>query len=147
YLDLLPQGKGWLLVEFGAETKQDADAQARKLMARLRRGAHAPSMKLYEDKSEEKKVWTIRQSGLGATAFVPGEPVTWEGWEDSAVAPEKLGGYLRDLCKLYDKYSYRGALYGHFGMGCVHTRIDFDLMSGPGVRKFRSFLDDAADLV
>ncbi len=147
YLELLPEGKGWLLVQFGGETRQEADAHAKTLMAKLEAASHPPSMKLYDDPTEEQHVWKTRESGLGATAFVPGEPVTWEGWEDSAVAPEKLGDYLRDLCKLYEKYGYKGALYGHFGQGCVHTRINFDLQSDPGVRKFRSFLDEATTLV
>src|SRR5438874_6893389 len=108
----------------------------------LRSRANSPEMKLYDEPEEEKAVWKVREAGLGATAFVPGEPITWEGWEDSAVAPERLGGYLRDLCKLYEKHGYKGALYGHFGMGCVHTRISFDLMSAPGVRNFRAFLED-----
>ena len=147
YLDLLPEGKGWLLVQFGGETEEEADEHAKKLMAKLKSKINSPNMKLYDDPAEEEHVWKTRESGLGATAFVPGEPVTWEGWEDSAVAPEKLGGYLRDLCKLYEKHGYKGALYGHFGQGCVHTRISFDLQSEPGVRNFRAFLDDASTLV
>src|SRR5207253_5491203 len=144
---LLPAGKGWLLVEFGGHTIEEADGQARKLMAALKSGTNPPSMKLFDDAVEKKKVWQIRESGLGATANVPGKPLAWEGWEDSAVAPEKLGGYLRGLRKLFDRYEYGCELYGHFGQGCVHTRIDFDLETAPGIAKFRSFLDDAADLV
>jgi FAD/FMN-containing dehydrogenase/Fe-S oxidoreductase len=146
-LKLLPPGEGWLLVQFGGETKEEADDKARRMMDVLRAKSDAPTMKLYDDPHEEKEVWIARESGLGATAFVPGEPLTWEGWEDSAVAPEKLGGYLRDLCALYKKHGYRGSLYGHFGQGCVHTRIDFDLESKAGVRNFRAFLDDATTLV
>ena len=59
-------------------------------------------MKLYDDPEEEKKIWEVREAGLGATARVPGEPVTWEGWEDSAVPPDKVGVYLRALRKLYE---------------------------------------------
>ncbi len=147
YLNRLPEGKGWLLVQFGGESQQEADAKARALMAKLESRPNAPKAKLYDDQEDEKAVWKVRESGLGATAFVPGEPVTWEGWEDSAVAPDKVGPYLRDLCKLYEKYGYEGALYGHFGMGCIHTRITFDLMSDPGIRNFRAFLDDATTLV
>ena len=110
-------------------------------------GSGAPTMKLFTDEAEQQKVWDVREAGLGATAFVPGEPLTWEGWEDSAVAPEKVGGYLRDLCKLYEKYDYRSALYGHFGQGCIHCRLNFDLMSEPGIRKWRSFMEEATDLV
>lgn len=147
HLKLLPEGKGWLLVEFGADTKGEADAQARTLMEKVRSSGIARDMKLYDDAEEERHVWETRESALGATAFVPGEPVTWEGWEDSAVPPEKLGAYLRDLCRLYEQYGYKGALYGHFGQGCVHTRISFDLTSAPGVKKFRAFVEDAAALV
>ena len=78
---------------------------------------------------------------------MPGEKETWEGWEDSAVPPRHVGNYLRDFRKLLDRYQYRGALYGHFGQGCIHTRIDFDLLTVEGIRKFRSFAEDAADLV
>ena len=78
---------------------------------------------------------------------VPGEEDAWQGWEDSAVPPEKLGNYLRDFRKLLDKYDYDATLYGHFGQGCIHTRIDFDLKTEEGIAKFRRFMDEAADLV
>lgn len=146
-LTLLPPGGGWLLVEFGGDTRDESDGKARQLMEALRRLPNPPSMKLFTDPGETKLVWQIRESGLGATARVPGEPDTWEGWEDSAVPPENLGGYLRDLRKLFQKYDYQCALYGHFGQGCVHTRINFDLVTADGIRKFRRFLDEAADLV
>jgi hypothetical protein len=86
-LKLLPEGGGWLLVEFGGERKEDADGGARAMMDALARKPDAPSMKLYDDRHEEKTLWAVRESGLGATARVPGAKDTWEGWEDSAVAP------------------------------------------------------------
>ena len=142
---LLPPGGGWLLVEFGGETQAEADSKAREAMKALH--GEARSMRLIEDKRQERQVWAVRESGLGATAHVPGMPHMWEGWEDAAVAPEKLGGYLRDLRKLLENFGYKGDLYGHFGQGCVHTRNDFDLESEAGIRKFRTYLDEAADLV
>ena len=117
------------------------------MMDALKGRENAPSMKLFDDRAQEQMVWKVRESGLGATARVPGEPDTWEGWEDSSVAPEKLGDYLRDLRKLFEKYHYGCALYGHFGQGCIHTRIDFDLTTAAGIATFRSFLDEASTLV
>ena len=146
-LKFLPEGKGFLLVEFGGETREESDDAATRMMRHLRWSLHPPSMKLYDDPAEEHLVWEIRESGLGATARVPGEPDTWEGWEDSSVPPERLGGYLRDLRALFEKYGYRCALYGHFGQGCVHTRIDFDLKTSAGIHKYKSFIHDAAQLV
>ncbi len=116
-------------------------------MGRIKSRPNAPSMKLFGDKTEEAHVWKVREAGLGASAFVPGSPPTWEGWEDSAVAPEKVGAYLRDLCKLYDKYGYEGALYGHFGQGCIHTRITFDFLTAQGIKKYTEFMDEATTLV
>ena len=146
-LSLLPQGGGWLFVEFGANTAEEAEAQAGGLMEALARSATPPNMHLFIDKQLAKKVWEVRESSLGAISHVPGEPLTWEGWEDSAVAPENLGHYLRDFRKLMTGYGYRGTLYGHFGHACVHTRINFDLQTQEGIRKYRQFVEEAADLV
>jgi FAD/FMN-containing dehydrogenase/Fe-S oxidoreductase len=144
---ILPDGKGWLLVEFGGQDRREAEAKARACMEELKSRPGTPAMKLFEDPKEESIVWKVRESGLGATARVPGSPDTWEGWEDSAVPPDRLGAYLRRLHALYDKYGYQGALYGHFGQGCVHTRITFDLTTRRGTDTYRSFVEEAADLV
>src|SRR5262249_29277401 len=118
YLSLLPAGRGWLLVELGGDSKAEADARARALV----RAPRGPTMKLYDDAREEEHLWKLRESGLGATARIAGQPDSWEGWEDSAVHPSRLGEYLRGLRALLDRYHYGCALYGHFGQGCVHTR-------------------------
>ena len=146
-LALLPEGGGWLLVEFGGETLAEAESQARSLMAALARSTSPPQVRLCIEKRESRQVWEVRESALGATSHVPGEPLNWEGWEDAAVAPEKLGGYLRDLRIMMAAFGYRGALYGHFGHGCVHNRMNFDLQSKAGIAKFRKFIEQAADLV
>lgn len=143
----LPEGKGWLLVEFGGKSKEEAEENAKRMMEALKKLSDAPSMKLFDNKEEEQQVWKTREGGLGATAFVPGSPVTWEGWEDAAVPPAQLGSYLRDFRALLDRYKYGCDLYGHFGDGCVHTRIDFDFFTAKGIATYRSFVHDAAHLV
>ncbi len=145
-LDLLPEGGGWLLVEFGGWTLSEAESQAHALIDSLNRSATPPNVRLCSA-AEAKPVWDVRESSLGATSHVPGEPLNWEGWEDAAVDPEKLGEYLRDLRKLMAQFSYKGSLYGHFGHACVHTRLNFDLQSTEGIAKFRKFVEEAADLV
>ncbi len=146
-LALLPPGGGWLFAEFGANTAQEAEAQARGLMETLASNPGPPQMRLFTDNQQAKQVWEVRESALGATSHVPGEPLGWEGWEDAAVAPDKLGNYLRDLRKLMSGYGYRSALYGHFGHACVHMRINFDLQSRQGIANYRKFVEEAADLV
>ncbi|MFZ0917887.1 MAG: FAD-linked oxidase C-terminal domain-containing protein, partial [Candidatus Udaeobacter sp.] len=146
-LKILPEGRGWLVIEFGGKTKEEADTPARELMAELKAQPNAPRMKLIDDPLHEKVIWEIRDSGLGASARVPNDPDTWEGWEDSAVSPNDIGKYLRDFRSLLDKYGYLCTLYGHFGQGLVHTRIDFGLKNHAGIQKYLAFTNDAADLV
>jgi FAD/FMN-containing dehydrogenase/Fe-S oxidoreductase len=146
-LKLLPDGCGWLLVEFGGHDRAEACATAKRAMAKLQGCTKPPSMKLFTDAREENAIWEIRKSGLGATAHPLGKPLPWEGWEDSAVPPDKVGGYLRELRALLDKYGYTGELYGHFGQGCIHTRIDFDLESRHGIETYKRFIHEAAHTV
>ncbi|WP_175407737.1 FAD-linked oxidase C-terminal domain-containing protein, partial [Streptomyces sp. TRM64462] len=94
-----------------------------------------------------ERLWGVREGGLGATAFGPDGTDHWPGWEDSAVPPHRIGDYIRDLRGLLDRHGLHGALYGHFGQGCVHSRIDFDLRSPEGLAAYRAFLEDAAGLV
>jgi len=145
-LALLPEGGGWLMVEFGGQTTNEAESQAHGLVEALSRSGNPPNVRLLTGQNA-KRIWEIRESSLGVTSHVPGEPLNWEGWEDAAVAPEKLGGYLRDLRKMMSAFGYKGSLYGHFGHACVHTRLNFDLQSKEGVAKFRQFVEEAADLV
>src|SRR5207249_1871194 len=140
-------GKGFLLVEFGGETKAEADAKAGELTAKAKRHKGLRGMTLYDQPSQEHHVWEVREAGLGATAFIRGKPDTYEGWEDSAVPPERVGDYLRELEKLGRKFGYESALYGHYGQGCIHARWNFDLVTKPGIETFRRFLEEASDLV
>ncbi len=143
---LLPPGGAFLLAEFGAESDAEAEAKARALIATAPKLPGSPVGRLCSP-DEAVRIWRVRESALGATVFVPGEPHGWEGWEDAAVPPEQLGSYLRQLFGLMGEFGYRSPMYGHFGQGCVHTRINFDLESEAGIRKFREFIDRAADIV
>jgi FAD/FMN-containing dehydrogenase/Fe-S oxidoreductase len=144
-LKLLPDGRAWLIAEFGADTDAEARARAMALVARMEPRGHA--CRLVSDKAESKKVWEVREAGLAVTAHVPGIGHTAPGWEDSAVHPQDLGKYLRELKALFHRHGYEAAVYGHFGDGLVHCRIDFDLHSEAGLANWQSFLDEAADLI
>jgi len=149
--ELLPRnasgelGGAYLLVELAGASQEDADDAATRALATLRAlpGFHAVTLLAPE---AQLQMWQLRESGLGATARVPGLSDTWEGWEDSAVPPARLADYLRDLRALYEGYGYRGSFYGHFGQGCVHTRISFDLYTTEGVERYHRFVEEAADL-
>jgi FAD/FMN-containing dehydrogenase/Fe-S oxidoreductase len=145
--ELLPDGDAWLLVEFGADTDEEADEQAERFAAAARgKGGHL-GVKVYEDPDEIGQVWDIREGGVGHSK-VPGEHPGWPSWEDAAVAPDQIGDYLRDLEKLCQRHGRRiSCFFGHVGHGCVHSRIDWDFLTPEGVRNYRAFMEDAGDLI
>ncbi|WP_030739813.1 FAD-binding and (Fe-S)-binding domain-containing protein [Streptomyces sp. NRRL S-31] len=151
YLDslaILPQGDSWLMVQYSGDSQDDVDGQAHALLHAVGRDERDANVAFSDDPEREQKMLRAREAGLGVTARPPDDRETWEGWEDSAVPPERLGDYLRDLKRLFEEFGYdHPSLYGHFGQGCVHTRIPFGLKTAEGVAGFRRFLERAADLV
>jgi FAD/FMN-containing dehydrogenase/Fe-S oxidoreductase len=145
-LELLPAGRGILLVEYGSNDSAESRASAERLVETLSRLPDAPLTRIYSV-AEAKAVWKIRESGPRAASAVPGSLPRWEGWDDASVAPEKLGAYLRDLRTLLDEYHYQAAFYGHFGHGCIHMQVSFDFESEQGIRRYAEFIDRGADLV
>jgi FAD/FMN-containing dehydrogenase/Fe-S oxidoreductase len=147
-LDALPAGGAWLLAEFAGTSAMEAEAAAHSLVDHLRRSSAAPrTMAVVSNPARQQELWEVRESALAGAVRVPGWPDSWEGWEDAAVPPERLGGYLRDLRRLMDDHGYQGPFYGHFGDGCVHNRLTFDFSTDGGTRQYRHFIEAAADLV
>ncbi len=142
---LLPDGRAWLYIEFGQNDPDEAMAEARQALEDLADGPQIDA-RVIADKLDQVSVWKVRESAVGDSR-APGYMDAEGNWEDAAVHPDKLGAYLRDFQQILDDHGYRCVYYGHFGQGCVHTRMDFDLKSAAGVKTFRSFMEQCADLV
>ncbi|MFE9411434.1 FAD-binding and (Fe-S)-binding domain-containing protein [Streptomyces sp. NPDC006704] len=139
----LPRGGAWLFVETGGATEAEARARAAEL---VRAGA-AQDSAVVGDAAGMRALWRIREDAAGTATRMPDGTEAWPGWEDCAVPPARLGAYLREFRALLASHGLRGTPYGHFGEGCVHVRVDFDLVSAPGVARFRAFSEDLAALV
>jgi FAD/FMN-containing dehydrogenase/Fe-S oxidoreductase len=135
----LPRGGGWLFAETAGDTVEEAMDAARKLAAD---GACLDSAVFTG--AQAAALWRIREDGAGLGGRTPAGAPAWPGWEDSAVPPASLGPYLRELTALMTRHGVDGLIYGHFGDGCVHARIDFPLRDRPSV--LRSFMEEAARL-
>ncbi|MFD5415183.1 FAD-binding and (Fe-S)-binding domain-containing protein [Streptomyces nojiriensis] len=133
----LPRGRAWLFVEMPDE------GGARALV----RGADAVDATVVTDPAGQRALWRIREDAAGTATRMPGGGMAWPGWEDCAVPPVRLGAYLREFRALLAAHGLHGSPYGHFGEGCVHVRIDFDLVSAAGIARFRDFSVELADLV
>ncbi|WP_020666792.1 FAD-binding and (Fe-S)-binding domain-containing protein [Amycolatopsis nigrescens] len=141
----LPPGGAWLFVELAGDEPGEADERARRLAAEL--GDRLTGQVVLTDPAAQRRLWRIREEGAGLATRLADGSEAWPGWEDAAVPPERLGSYLRGFKELMREYGRQSVVYGHYGEGCLHMRLDFDLLSEPGVAGFRSFLERAADLV
>ncbi|GAA0530206.1 lactate dehydrogenase [Saccharopolyspora subtropica] len=142
-LPLLPDGRSWLLVETGGHDQGAAQTAAQRIIRAIGERAHTA---LHTDPAQMAALWKIREEGSGYSTRMAGSE-RWSGWEDAAVPPERLGTYLREFDALLTRFGRRGVTYGHYGDGCIHVRIDFDLHSTTGADQYRRFLEEAADLV
>ncbi|WP_435855598.1 FAD-binding and (Fe-S)-binding domain-containing protein [Streptomyces parvus] len=140
---LLPRGAAWLFVETGGATEAEARAHAERVL----RAADAVDGTVVTDPAGQRALWRIREDAAGTATRMPDGSEAWPGWEDCAVPPARLGAYLRDFRALLAEHGLRGTPYGHFGDGCIHVRIDFDLITEAGVARFRRFSEETADLV
>jgi len=142
----LPAGSAWLLLEAGGVTLDDARAHADALST-LARQVGSDAVELVTEPADQRALWRIRERGAGLASRTSEGREAWPGWEDAAVPPEHLAGYLSDFEALLAEHHLTGVIYGHFGEGCVHVRIDYDLRSEPGQAAYRAFQEQAADLV
>ncbi|MFP5069420.1 FAD-binding and (Fe-S)-binding domain-containing protein [Pseudonocardia nantongensis] len=142
---MLPEGKGWLYVETGGIDRAEAEAAAQAVATAMT--PYTTGAVVVSEPKQMAALWRVREEGAGLVTRSPDGGEAWPGWEDAAVPPEKFGSYLREFDKVLERHGRKGIYYGHFGDGCLHVRIDFDLLTKAGVANFRAFMTDAADCV
>lgn len=143
----LPEGRVWLLVEIGGEDPEAARRAAEEVSVVVRDAGLGATASVVVEPAAQAVLWRCRRDGTGLATRRADGAEAWGGWEDAAVPPERLGTYLRELDVLLARFGYSGSSYGHFGEGCMHMRIDFDLISSAGIAAYRSFVEEATDLV
>ncbi|MDV7090759.1 FAD-binding and (Fe-S)-binding domain-containing protein [Rhodococcus opacus] len=143
----LPEGRAWLFVDLDGDDTEAVRAQADRLLARLAENGRLVHGRAAADPAERASLWRVREDGAGLSSRLASGGESWPGWEDSAVAPDELADYLADLRELLAEHELTGVMYGHFGAGCMHIRITYDLRSEQGREVFRTFTRQAAELV
>jgi FAD/FMN-containing dehydrogenase/Fe-S oxidoreductase len=139
----MPRGAGWLFVEFAGDDRRELEAK----VAAAASACQTVGFRHVQSAAEAAALWKVREDGSGLVARTHGGRPAHAGWEDAAVPPQHLADYLAQFEDLLSHHGLTGVPYGHFGDGCVHVRIDFDLDDRSGRGRYAEFLDDAARLV
>lgn len=148
----LPEGDAWLYVDLDGQEPDHVAERADVLIARCAAAGRLIEGQVVPDAADRALLWRVREDGAGLSSrlaphIAPGRAESWPGWEDAAVAPQALPDYLRDLRALLDEHGLDGVMYGHFGAGCMHVRITYDLRTARGRAVFEEFTTAAARLV
>ena len=163
----LPAGRAWLFIELDDDDDNHAatrhtgidpnpatdelDTRLAGLADQLVQTGHAVEALVVTDPVARADLWRVREDGAGLSSRLT-DPATgrtiesWPGWEDAAVPPERLADYLAEFRELLAQHQLTGVMYGHFGAGCMHIRISFDLRTEAGRAVLRAFCTDAAHL-
>lgn len=93
------------------------------------------------------KVWALRKSGLGILTGTDNDAKPIGVIEDTAVAPERLAGYMRDFRAMMAELGLSCVYYGHISTGELHLRPVLDIRQPRDRKLFREVAERTAQLV
>jgi FAD/FMN-containing dehydrogenase/Fe-S oxidoreductase len=137
-----------LFVTFFGDTPEEAGAQLDRLEAAWREHGHGYHFLRAESATEQDALTNVRKAGLGllmASSEGSRRPAAFV--EDTAVAPERLGEYVKAFRAILDRHELKAGLYGHCSVGCLHVRPFVDLTAPGGVETLVAVADEIAQLV
>ena len=118
------------LVEFGGDTKEEADEQARAIMADAREGRRraARHEALRRPGRASSTSGRCARPGSARRRSSRASPTRTRAGRTRPCRPSGSASTCARSSKLATRYGYESALYGHYGQGCVHARWNFDLV-------------------
>jgi FAD/FMN-containing dehydrogenase/Fe-S oxidoreductase len=101
-----------------------------------------------ETAADQAALTDVRKAGLGllmAASEGARRPLAFV--EDTAVAPERLGEYVRRFREILDRHGLTAGWYGHASVGCLHIRPFVDLTAPGGIATMEAVATEVMELV
>ena len=136
-----------LVVEFYGESEDELTVKMNALkedMAQRRLGYACVNIL---DRAVQANVWNLRKAGLGLLMSIHGDSKPLPFVEDTAVAPENLGEFVRRFDDIVRNHNTVAAYYGHASVGCLHIRPLVSLKGAEGLARMVAIGDEISDLV
>ncbi|APC96360.1 FAD-binding and (Fe-S)-binding domain-containing protein [Francisella frigiditurris] len=117
--------------------------------ARLEESLLAQGMSFHftEYKEEMENLWELRKKGVGLLGAMKGDKKPVPFMEDTAVPPEKLADYIKELTVLLDSYGLKYGMFGHVDVGCLHVRPALDMNTEEDMQKITKLTKEVNELV
>ena len=135
-----------LIVEFAEHIKDVIAEKARKMEEDMRAAGYGFHFPIVYG-SDIEKVWELRKAGLGVLSNVPGDRKPVSVIEDTAVSPQVLPGYIKELQAMLDKYGLGVVYYAHIATGELHIKPILNLKDPADVELFHTVALETAMLV
>ncbi len=135
-----------LIVEFMAETYDEIHKKAQSLIKHLQKNNIGYAFPVITGK-DIAKIWNLRKSGLGVLSNMEGERKPLTVIEDTAVHPEFLKDFAKDMIKLLNRYGLECVFYAHIGSGEIHLKPALNLKSNSDKKLFRIIAEETVKIV
>ena len=99
------------------------------------------------DPGRQRRMWGVREAGLGLLMSVTGDAKPLAFVEDTAVAPERLPDFVRRFQQAVARHGTTAGYYGHASVGCLHIRPMVNVKEASGLGTMESLASEIADLV
>jgi FAD/FMN-containing dehydrogenase/Fe-S oxidoreductase len=135
-----------LVIELTEPDMDAVDKKADGIVADMREqgyGYHFP--RVYG--ADIAKVWSLRKAGLGLLSTMPGDAKPVSLIEDTAVIPENLPSYMKDMTQMLDGYGLKCVYHAHISTGELHLRPILNLKEENDRVIFRNVAHDTALIV
>lgn len=136
-----------LITEFYGDTPEEVLAKLERLAQELEGRSAGYAHVQIPDAAGQQNVWSVRKAGVGILMGMKGDAKPAGFIEDTAVAPEALPDYIRDLRALLGEYDLDACYYAHASVGCLHVRPILNLKKAEDRARLREIASRVADLV
>lgn len=134
-----------LYVEYQGRESGEASASAHDAAARL--GLPVERARVVGDAGEQRRLWSIRTTGLGLISKPDGPRQPMPGLEDCGVPLESLPRFQREFDALIRGHGWEGVFYAHASVGLLHVRPRIDLSSRADRDAFLDLRRETLELV
>lgn len=135
-----------LMIEFRGKTPEEAREKADAMIQHLQNRGYGYAYSITPG-PKSKRVWELRNAGLGVLSNMAGAAKGVPCIEDTAVELADLPAYIRDFETMMAGFDQKSVYYAHAGAGELHLRPILNLKTARDQQRLREIAEASARLV